>query len=253
MFAPPETGYDRAITIFSPDGRLFQVEYAIEAVRRGTTAIGLRAANGVVLAVEKRILSKLVEEFTIEKIFKIDEHSGAAIAGLTADARILINQARVQAQINRLTYDEDIPIETMTRYIGDLKQRYTQTAGVRPFGVKLLIAGVDATGPKLYVTDPSGTYIGYQAVAIGSGEQTVTEFLEKEFKENADINDNIKLALNALALVVENGLEGDDAAQKVEAAIIDTETRTFTKLSDEEIQKFVDAAQKERPDTTTPI
>jgi proteasome alpha subunit len=244
MFAPPETGYDRAITIFSPDGRLFQVEYAIEAVRRGTTAIGLRAANGVVLAVEKRILSKLVEEFTIEKIFKIDEHIGTAIAGLTADARILINQARIHAQVNRLTYDEDIPVETLTRYIGDLKQRYTQTAGVRPFGVKLLIAGVDDTGSKLYVTDPSGTYIGYQAVAIGSGEQTCTEFLETEYKDNMDITENIKLALNALALVVEGGLEGN-ISQKVEAATIDTETRTFRKLTDDELKKFVDAAQRE--------
>lgn len=234
MFAAPGLGYDRAITIFSPDGRLFQVEYAIEAVRRGTTAIGVRCKDGVVLAVEKRILS-LQDPESVEKIFVIDEHIGAAIAGLTADARVLVDQARVQAQVNRLTYDEPISVESLTKYIGDLKQVYTQHAGVRPFGVSFLIAGVDDGGPKLFMTDPSGTYWGYWATAIGAGSQKAKEILEKEYKKDINLEEGIKLALTALKAV----LEGEFDATRVEIAIVDVKTRKFRKLSAEEVQKYI--------------
>ncbi|MEM1657844.1 MAG: archaeal proteasome endopeptidase complex subunit alpha [Candidatus Jordarchaeales archaeon] len=234
MFAAPGLGYDRAITIFSPDGRLFQVEYAIEAVRRGTTAIGVRCKDGVVLAVEKRILS-LQDPESVEKIFVIDEHIGAAIAGLTADARVLVDQARVQAQVNKLTYDEPISVESLTKYIGDLKQVYTQHAGVRPFGVSFLIAGVDDGGPKLFMTDPSGTYWGYWATAIGAGSQKAKEILEKEYKKDINLEEGIKLALTALKAV----LEGEFDATRVEIAIVDVKTRKFRKLSAEEVQKYI--------------
>lgn len=236
MFAAPGLGYDRAITIFSPDGRLFQVEYAIEAVRRGTTAIGIKVDGvGVVLAVEKRILSKLVEADSIEKIFKIDDHIGAAIAGLTADARILINQARINSQINKLTYDEPITVEVLTRKIGDLKQLYTQHAGVRPFGVKLLIAGCDDTGSHLFMTDPSGTYWGHRAAVIGAGAQTVTEVLEQGYNSSLDLDGIILLALNALKQVIESELD----ATKVEIAVITEEEKSLRKITEEEISNFI--------------
>ncbi|WEU39739.1 MAG: archaeal proteasome endopeptidase complex subunit alpha [Candidatus Odinarchaeum yellowstonii] len=236
MFAQPGMGYDRAITIFSPDGRLFQVEYAIEAVRRGTTAIGIKTAEGVVLAVEKRVMT-LQDPGSVEKIFVIDQHVGAAIAGLTADARILINQARIEAQINRLSYDEIISIETLTKKICDLKQLYTQHAGVRPFGVSLLIAGVDADGPKLFMTDPSGAYWGYKAQAIGAGAQTVKEMLEKEYKENLTLDASIKLALKALKQVIET----EFSFNKLEIAVVKTEDRLFKILEPKEVKSYVES------------
>ncbi|MFX0136006.1 MAG: archaeal proteasome endopeptidase complex subunit alpha, partial [Candidatus Hodarchaeota archaeon] len=202
MFAPPGMGYDRAITIFSPDGRLFQVEYAMEAVRKGTTAIGILCSEGVVCTVEKRILA-LQEPESVEKIFKIDNHVGCAIAGLTADARVLVDHARIQCQINKLTYDESIDIQMLTKKICDLKQLYTQHAGVRPFGVSLLIAGIDEKGPQLFLTDPSGAFWGYRANAIGSGAQTVQEELEKEYKPEMTLDEAILLALKALKQVIE--------------------------------------------------
>ncbi|MEM2110027.1 MAG: archaeal proteasome endopeptidase complex subunit alpha [Candidatus Odinarchaeota archaeon] len=235
MFAQPGMGYDRAITIFSPDGRLFQVEYAIEAVRRGTTAIGVKTSEGVVLAVEKRVMN-LQDPESVEKIFLIDQHVGAAIAGLTADARILINQARIEAQINRLTYDEIISIETLTKKICDLKQLYTQHAGVRPFGVSLLIAGADSDGPKLFMTDPSGAYWGYKAQAIGSGAQPVKDILEKEYKEDLTLDDSIKLALKALKQVIET----EFSPNKLEIAVVRKDDRLFRILEVKEVKSYIE-------------
>ena len=165
----PAAGYDKGISIFSPDGRLFQVEYAREAVKRGTTSLGVKSTEGVVLVVDKRPTSKLVEPKSIEKIFKIDEHIGAATSGLVADARNLIEKARMEAQINRITYNEPIRVESLAKKICDLKQMYTQHGGVRPFGSALIIGGVNDTGVRLFETDPSGALIEYKATAIGSG------------------------------------------------------------------------------------
>ena len=234
MFAPPGMGYDRAITIFSPDGRLFQVEYAMEAVRKGTTAIGILVKDGVVCTVEKRILA-LQEPESVEKIFKIDNHVGCAIAGLTADARVLVDHARIQCQINKLTYDESIDIQMLTKKICDLKQLYTQHAGVRPFGVSLLIAGIDDKGPQLYLTDPSGAFWGYQANAIGSGAQTVQEALEKDYKADMTLDQAIILALKSLKQVIETELD----STKVEIAIAKTETKEFERLSSEDLEKYI--------------
>lgn len=234
MFAPPGMGYDRAITIFSPDGRLFQVEYAMEAVRKGTTAIGILCSEGVVCTVEKRILA-LQEPESVEKIFKIDNHVGCAIAGLTADARVLVDHARIQCQINKLTYDESIDIQMLTKKICDLKQLYTQHAGVRPFGVSLLIAGIDEKGPQLFLTDPSGAFWGYKANAIGSGAQTVQEELEKEYKPEMSLDEAIILALKALKQVIETELD----STKVEVAIARTETKEFERLATEELENYI--------------
>ncbi|GAF87549.1 unnamed protein product, partial [marine sediment metagenome] len=149
---PSKEAYDRASTIFSPDGRLFQVEYAREAVKRGTTTVGLKYTNGVVLIVDKRISSSLIEPDSIEKIFQIDDYIGCATSGLIADARALVERTRLDVQINEITYGEKIPIKTLVKRICDFKQSYTQYGGARPFGTTLLIAGVDATGPQLFAT-----------------------------------------------------------------------------------------------------
>lgn len=234
-FVPPGAGYDRAITVFSPDGKLFQVQYAQEAVKRGLTALGIKVNEGVVLAAEKRVRSKLVEEVSIEKIFQVDEHIGAAASGLIADARVLIDHARIEAQINRLRYDEPISVQSLAKRIGDIKQLYTQHGGVRPFGARLLIAGADADGPHLFETDPSGVVAAYKAQAIGGGATTVTETVERRYEEGMDLDDAILLALESLRAVIEGELEPDN----VEMAIIPTKTKKFRKLTPDEMAKYV--------------
>ena len=242
MFAPKGLGYDRGSTIFSPDGRLFQVEYAIEAVKRGTTAIGIKTGEGCCLAVQKRLHTSLVEKDLVKKIFAIDDHIAAAIAGLTADAHVLVNQARIQAQIHRITYGEAITVETLTRRLANLKQMYTQHAGVRPFGVSLLIAGCDEMlGPQLYMTEPSGSYWGYRATAIGSSAPTIIEYLEGEYKEIAQtLEDGNLVALKALNQVS----EGDIDPEMIEIAIISKKTQNIEYLSKQEINILIKRLQE---------
>ena len=175
---PAAAGYDRATTMFSPDGRLYQVEYAIETVRRGTLAVGIKGKDAVVLAVEEKA-RKLQTTALTQKIFQIDDHIGVAAAGYIPDARIQVDHARLSAQSNRLIYDEIIDVEGIAKGLADVAQQFTQYAGVRPFGVALIIAGIDKNGCNIYFTDPSGTYIGFDAVAIGGGHDQVTEFLER--------------------------------------------------------------------------
>ncbi len=240
-----EQGYDMAITMFSPDGRIFQVEYAIEAIRHGSTAIGVKCPEGVVLVVEKRVYP-LQDPESIQKIFDIDGHVGAAIAGLTADARVLIDHARLQAQINRLTYDEDIHVVQLVRKICDLTQVYTQNAGGRPFGVSLLVAGIDADGPQLMMSAPSGAYWSFKAQAIGAGAPRVHEFFEKEFRADLKMEEAIILALQGLEIVLESG---KFEPSNMEIAVVRTDTNKFTRLTNEEIQSYIAKVPKvEKPD-----
>lgn len=229
------SGYDRAITVFSPDGKLFQVQYAQEAVKRGYTALGIRSDSGVVLAAERRSPSELVEDGSVEKIFQIDDHVGAGASGLIADARVLIDRARIEAQVNKMRYDESIPVETLSKSIGDVKQMYTQHGGVRPFGTRFLIGGVDSNGPHLYETDPSGVVAAYKAHAIGGGSEGVIEVLESRYDQKASIDEAASLALEALKTVVDGELGSD----KVEMAIISAETERFEKLSKDKVDKYI--------------
>ena len=185
---PSGRGYDHGITTFSPDGRLFQVEYARESVKRGTTTVGLKYRSGVLLIVDKRIASRLIIAESIDKVYKIDDHIGFATSGLVADARQLVARARAQCQINRITYNDRVPVDILTKKICDFKQSFTQYGGVRPFGTALLIAGVDSNGIHLYETDPSGAYQSYQAGAVGKGRNAVVEFFESKWKKNLSLN-----------------------------------------------------------------
>ena len=237
MFAPKGLGYDRGSTIFSPDGRLFQVEYAIEAVKRGTTAIGIKTTEGCSFVVQKRLHTTLVEKDMVKKIFSIDDQIATAIAGLTADARILVNQARIQAQVHRITYNEPITVEALTRRLANVKQMYTQHAGVRPFGVSLLIAGCDEVlGPQLYMTEPSGSYWSYRATAIGSSAPTIIEFLEGEYQTIAKtvVEGNL-VSLKALKHVSEEQLD----SSLVEIAIISKTSPKLQYLSKPEIDGLI--------------
>ncbi len=235
----PQMGYDRAITVFSPDGRLFQVEYAREAVKRGATAIGIKTKEGVILIADRRVGSRLLEANTIEKIYKIDEHICAATSGLVADARVLIDRARLEAQINRLTYDEPISIKELAKKICDFKQQFTQFGGVRPFGVSLLIAGVDKE-PKLFETDPSGALLEYKATAIGAGRNTVMEFFEKEYRDDIGFEDAIILGLVAMGKAIESEL----SVEGIEMGVVRVEDRKFRLLEDEEKEKYIDKANE---------
>lgn len=230
---PAAAGYDRAITVFSPDGRLYQVEYAIETVRRGTLAIGIRCKDGVVLAVEEKSRKLQVSDVT-QKIFQVDDHIGVAAAGYIPDARTQVDHARFFAQSNRLIYDEPVDVEGVSKNLADMAQQYTQYAGVRPFGVALILAGVDKNGSSLYLTDPSGTYIGYNAIAIGAGSDQVNEFLEKNYRPDLNIGDAAVLAIESIYLVSED----KTGVRHIKMAIIDQEVKTMRKIEEEEIEKY---------------
>ena len=233
VFAAPGA-YDRAITVFSPDGRLFQVEYAMELVNRGATIMGIQCPEGVVLGSEENI-EPLEEAEYSWKIFKVDEHVGAAIVGLSSDARILIDQARIYAQSNKLTYDEPIDVEVVTKRICDIQQMYTQHAGVRPFGVSIIFGGVDKTGSHVFGTHPSGTYRGYKATALGAGRETVLAVLKDEYRENLSLEENTKLTVKCLI----KALEARQLPPRIKIAVIPTETKQLQMLADEKIESYI--------------
>jgi proteasome alpha subunit len=230
-----QQAYDRGITIFSPDGRLYQVEYAREAVKRGTASIGVRTSDGVVLAVDKRIRSPLMERSSVEKIHKADDHIGIASAGHVADARQLIDYARRQAQINQLRYGEPIGVETLTKEVTDYIQQYTQVGGARPFGVALIIAGIADGEPRLYETDPSGTPYEWKALAVGADRGDIRDYLEEQYDAELDLDGGVGLALRALASVNDDELRPEG----IGVATIDVETETFSELTEEERETYL--------------
>ena len=229
-----QMGYDRGAIVFSPDGRLFQVEYAREAVKRGTTAIGIKAIDGAVLLVDKRITSKLLESESIEKIFQIDDHIGAATSGLVADSRVLISRARVEAQINKVTYDEPIDLNTLVKKICDFKQIYTQNGGIRPFGSALLIVGIDNNKIQLFETDPSGALFEYKATAIGVGKTRVMEIFEKEYNSNINTKEAIIFGINTLKDIS----EGEFNISNIDVGIIEIKDKKFKRLSNSKIKEI---------------
>ena len=236
---PGQMAYDRGITVFSPDGRLFQVEYAREAVKKGSTTIGLKYKGGVALIVDKRSMSKLLEPKSTEKIHDIDDYIGCATSGLVADARVLVDEARKQAQIHRVNYGENISVEMLVKKVCDYKQQFTQYGGARPFGTALLVAGTDDLGVHLFETDPSGALVAYKATGIGSGRAAVMDLFEKEYKEDMAYNAAIKLGLKAL----EAAIEEKPNAETVEIGVADV-GKKFRRLSETEIESFLKDTKK---------
>lgn len=220
---------------------MFQVEYAREAVKRGTMAVGVKAIDGVVLMVDKRVTSKLLEPESIEKIFQIDDHIGAATSGLVADARVLIDRARTEAQINRVTYDEPIGLEDISKKICDFKYSYTQSGGVRPFGTALLIAGVDDNKAHLFETDPSGALLEYKATAIGSRRNETMELFDKKYRVDINLEDAILLGLEALLSTA----EGIFNAATIEIGVVELSTRKFRELTYSEVENYVSRVTKQ--------
>lgn len=227
--------YDGAITIFSPEGRIYQVEYALELVKRGSPIVGIKSAEGVVLAVLEPQLSKLAAPTSSKKIFRIDDHVGVAIAGLSPDARVLIKQSRLFCQSNKMTYDEPADIEDLASAVGDLLQRYTQNAGVRPFGVSLLFGGVDDHRISLIGTDPSGSYRGYRATAVGRNSEKALTVLKEEYRQEITQDEAIALSVQALKEAAENDLSADG----MNIAVVTKEVKKFRTLSIKEMQKYL--------------
>ena len=235
-------GYDRAITMFSPDGRLLQVEYAKKTVRQGSTAIGMVCSDGVLLVTDKRIVDTLIVPESVEKIFQIDDHIGATAAGILSDARVLIERAQLKAQQHMVTYDSEIDTLTIVKDICDLKQICTQSGGLRPFGVSILVAGIDNGEGRLYETDPTGIYFRYKATAIGEGEVEVENILHKEYKPEITIEDGLKLSIKAL----KNVLGDNFNVERIDAAYITKAEKKFKKFPKSKIEKVPERKSKKK-------
>ena len=227
--------YDRGSTVFSPDGRLFQVEYAREAVKKGSTTIGLKYKDGVALIVDRRSSSRLLEPKSTEKIHEIDDYIGCATSGLVADARILVDEARKNAQVHRVNFGENIAVEMLVKKICDYKQNFTQYGGVRPFGTALLVAGTDDLGVHLFETDPSGALVAYKATGIGSGRAAVMDIFEKDYQDDMSFDEALGLGLRAL----EAAIEEKPKAESVEIGIAEMGSK-FRRLSGEEVSALID-------------
>lgn len=228
-------GYDRSITMFAPDGRLLQVEYAKKTVKQGSTALAIACKDGVVFVSDKRITSKLLVPEAIEKMFKVDDHIAITAAGIISDARVLVDRAQLRAQQHAVTFDSRIDVLSIVKEICDLKQICTQSAGLRPFGVSLLVGGVEEDGTvKLFLTEPYGLYFQYRATVIGEGEAEVDAILQKRYKPTITVDEGLKLGLQAM----KEFLKGDFTVERVDAAFIDVKTKRYTKLSDEEIGRM---------------
>lgn len=225
--------YDRAATMFSPDGRLYQVEYASKIVSQGTMGVACKFSDGVIFAADKKITSRLLIPDSVEKIFPIDDHIIAVSAGLVGDARRLIGIARQKAQENRVYYDSEIQIETLVKEVSNIKQLYTQYGGMRPFGISFIVGGVDSTGKRLFETEPSGALAEYHAIAIGKNRNKAMDFFEKEYKENLSRDAGVRLLLKAL----EFGLDEKEKLdiKRVQVMYVDS-SKKFTSISQEELK-----------------
>ena len=225
--------YDEAITIFSPEGRIYQVEYALELVKRGAPVAGVSTKEGVVLAAVEVLRSSLEDPRFSKKIYELDDHVAAAISGNSPDARVLVREARLVCQGHRLTYDEPIGIESLTSSLGDLLQQYTQNAGVRPFGVSMIVGGVDVTGCRMLSIDPSGSYRGYKATALGMNNEKARELLEKKYRQDMTLDEAIRLSVETIRTAYQNEVK----AENINVSVITTASKVLRKLEDEEIRK----------------
>merc|ERR1712093_933336 len=231
--------YDRGVNTFSPEGRLIQVEYAIEAIKHGATAIGIATSEGCVLVAEKRIASTLQVPSSVEKIMEIDEHIGCTMSGLTADSRTLVDRARVECQNHRFTYNEPMSVDAVTQSLCDVALRFSEEgdddgedALSRPFGVALLLAGMANDGPALFHMDPSGTYVRFEAKAIGSASEGAQSALQDEYNKSLSLEEAETLAMKVLKQVMEEKLTDNN----VEIAVVSAETGLFTVYDKEKLE-----------------
>ncbi|MEK6888700.1 MAG: archaeal proteasome endopeptidase complex subunit alpha [Nanoarchaeota archaeon] len=228
-------GYDRAATMFSPDGHLLQVEYAEKAVKSGSSSIGLACKDGVVIVADRRIRDNLVAPESMNKVYEVDEHIVASSAGILSDARILIEQAQILAQQNRITFDSPIEPISIIKMIADKKQMFTQYGGVRPYGVAIIVAGVHRGKSHLYASDMVGNYLAYRANAIGENDEKVKEALRKEFNENMTIEDSIKLSLRIFKQVLDKNFD----ISRFDVGYIKIGDAKLVRMHGDELKRFV--------------
>jgi proteasome alpha subunit len=235
-----QMGYDRAITMFSPDGRLLQVEYAKKTVKQGSTSIGMVCKDGVLLVTDKRIVDTLIVPESIEKIWPIDDHMITTAVGIISDARVLVERAQLTSQQHQVTYSTPIDVPSIVKDICSLKQMCTQSAGLRPFGVSLLITCIDKEGSSLYMTDPTGIFFKYKAVAVGEGETEVLDILHKKYKEDMTLDEGIKLAVESLIKY----LDKEFVPERLDIAYITTAKKKNVRMKKEEIAKICSEIKK---------
>ncbi len=228
-------GYDRAATMFSPDGHLLQVEYAEKTVRLGSTSIGLVTKDGIVIIADRRIRDKLIATESANKIFEIDEHIIATAAGISSDARILVDDGQVLAQQHRITYDTPIEPIAVIRLIADKKQMFTQYGGSRPFGISLLLGGVSKGKCHLYTSDVTGNFFAYRANAIGENDEQIKEILRSDFKDDMDIEEGIKFALGIFKKILGKNFELD----RFDVAYVKTADPRRVRLHGDAMKKYV--------------
>lgn len=239
--------YDQSTTTFSPEGRLHQVEYAIEAINNARTCVGLQSLDGIVLAAEKKVVSKLLAPSkTSEKTFVIDDHIVCLVAGLTSDATILINQSRLASQRFLYKYRVAMPIEQLVKSTCNYKQSYTQYGGLRPFGVSFLFAGWDAeNGYQLYQSDPSGNYSGWKATVIGQNNQAGKSILKVDYKSDSTVSQNLKIAVKILLKTMDAATPSPDRIELSTLVKNEKGEMVHQTLSEAEIQKYIEEIQKE--------
>ena len=233
--------YDRAATMFSPDGRLYQVEYASKIVSQGTMGVACKYNNGVIFGAYKKINSKLLLPESVEKIFQIDDHIMAVSAGLVGDARRIVGVARQKAQENKMLYEEPSPIENLVKEVSNLKQIFTQYGGMRPFGISLIIGGIDTTGKRLFETEPSGALAEYHAIAIGKNRDKAMDYFEKQWKETMSKEAATRMLLKALEHSLEEKEKVDTG--KLQFTFIDNGSKTFNSISQVELKSLLSAKQ----------
>ena len=229
-----DSEYSFSLTTFAPSGKLLQIEYALNRVAEGRPALGIKAKNGVVLATEKKVTSPLVDEKTLSKVENLSESVGMVYAGMPADYRVLLRRGRKVAQQYYTTYRELIPVSQIVREEAAIMQEFTQSGGVRPFGVSLMIAGFDDSGPQLFQVDPSGTYFGWKASAIGKNHVNAKSFLEKRYSEDIELEDAIHTAI----LTLKEGFEEAITADNIEIGIVGAD-RKFQVLTPAEVQDYL--------------
>jgi proteasome alpha subunit len=229
-----QMGYDRTATMFSPEGHLLQVEYAEKTVRLGPLSIGMVCTDGVFIVADKRIRDKLIVQKSVNKIHEIDSHIIASVAGILSDARVLVEKAQILSQQNRITYDSPIEPELVTKELADVKQQFSQYGGARPFGVALMIAGVNNKKSELFTSDVTGNYMSYHANAIGENDEKVKEILREKYKQNLTIKEGVKLATE----IFKDIKEKDFNLENLELAYIKKEDTKIHRLEGEKIKEL---------------
>jgi len=227
-------GYDRAATMFSPDGHILQVEYAEKTVRLGSASIGFVTDEGVVIIADKRINDKLMVESSANKVFEVDMHIMGCAAGILSDARVLVERAQLIAQQHRVTYDTPIDVLSIIKDLSSIKQQYTQHPGARPFGVSVMIAGIDDK-PSLYISDITGNYVEYHSIAIGENDDKIKEKLREKYKRFETNDEAIKLGLSIFQEI--KGKDFD--INKMDVGVIDSKKKKIKRLDVEDLKKHI--------------